>query len=296
MQKLSSAKRKKGGAAGSNRLTLVAVFYNEEKKLGGYFKNVSGVADSAVVVDCSSSDRTAEISRKNGAVVIGSPLRYFEQNVNRALERAEGDWILILDADERLSEGLKKEIGAALRRDDVDVFLIKRINYLFDGFSAKSSINAWLPRLFRKGCVRWEQEMPHENPRIAGRVGRLGCVFYHYAYPDLPAYVKKMEEYLCRLPAEYAKKGQKRIRLSDRDSMSLVFGRHGWRRMFLYPPFVVMEYLLLRRLLLDGTRGIVFSYCAGAYAFFEEAVWWGEKARAAQGAAIDWGREYPEKG
>ncbi|HIH30584.1 TPA: glycosyltransferase family 2 protein [Candidatus Micrarchaeota archaeon] len=279
------------------RLSLVAVFYNEAEKLPGYFANVRGVADEIVAVDCSSSDRTAEICRKNGALVIPSKYRYFEQNVNKALSKVnEGGWVLVLDADERLSPGLKREIRKVLESPQTDVYLIKRINYLFDGFSTRSTINTWLPRLFRKGCVHWEQEMPHEKPVVEGKTARLSSIFFHYAYTSVPAYVQKMDEYLCRMPAEYAKKGKNRILIGERDSkVSMIFGSHGLRRMFLYPPILVLNHLIRRRLIFDGRRGAIFAVCAGIYSFFEEAIYYEVKSKEKNSVMINWKKEYPDK-
>lgn len=275
------------------RITLVAVFYNEETKLPGYFRNVEEVVDKKIVVDCSSTDATVKICGRNGARVIRSNHRYFEQNVNRALDRVEGGgWVLILDADERLSPELKREIRRATEKPSADIYFMKRINYLFDGFSTKSTINTYLPRLFRKGCVRWEQEMPHEKPVLEGKQARLKSLFFHYAYPSIPSYLHKMEDYLCQMPLQFSKNGKMAIRISERDSRGrMVFGTHGWRRMFLFPIFIVLNHLLRHRLILDGRRGIVFAVCAGSYAFFEEAVWWG----AHSNRKMKWRNEYPVK-
>ena len=280
-----------------NEITLVAVFYNEEKKLPGYFENVRGTVDRMVVVDCTSGDATAAICKRNGAEVVESPFHYFEQNVNRAFAKVkQGDWVLVLDADERLSEELKKEMKEAVKSGETDIYYIRRINYLFDGFSTKSTINTSLPRLFRKGCVRWEQEMPHEKPVAEGRKGKLDSLFFHYAYMNMPDYVDKMRDYLCRMPAEFAKKGKKSILIGERDSkVSLVFGAHGMRRLFIYPPVLILSHLFARRLVLDGMRGILFAICAGAYAFFEEAIYYEMKSKERQGIVIDWSREYPDK-
>ena len=278
------------------KITLVAVFYNEEQKLPGYFRNVSCAVDRMVVVDCGSSDRTGQICRRHGATVLSSPYRYFEQNVNRAIEEAGQGWILILDADERLSEDLRKEIRVSVKGSDKDVFYIRRINYLFDGFSTKSAMNTYLPRLFRKGAVKWEREMPHEAPRVVGRAGRLSNLFFHYAYPSVPSFIKKMDEYLCRMPAEYAKRGKKRILIGERDSrVSLLFGAHGLRRMFLYPPALFLNHLFRRGLILDGMRGVIFSASAATYSFFEEAIYWETESKMKRGVRIDWSREYPER-
>ncbi len=277
------------------KITLVAVFYNEEAKLGGYFANVKGVVDEMVVVDCGSSDRTGEICRKAGATVIESSNRYFEQNVNKALARVQSPWVLILDADERLSPELKGEIKNAIQRPDADVFYINRINYLFDGFSTKSSINTYLPRLFRKGRVSWEMEMPHEIPKVSGRTARLKPLFYHYAFVGVPSFIRKMEEYLCRLPSEYAKKGKDKVLIAERNRMvALLFGTHGLRRLFIYPVAISLEHMLVRRLIFDGMRGVVFSIATGIYAFLEEAIHWETESKKKSLTAIDWGREFPD--
>ncbi len=279
-----------------DEITLVAVFYNEAERLQGYFKNVKSVADKIVVVDCGSTDRTAEICKKNGATVIMSPYRYFEQNVNRAMGRVETEWALILDADERLSPGLKKEMRAAAAKGDADVYYVRRINYLFDGFSTRSTINNFLPRLFRKGAVRYEQEIPHEIPVISGKRAKLSGLMYHYAYPSLLHFLRKTQEYIFVMPAEFAKKGQARVSAGERNSrVKLLFGTHGWRMLLLFPLFRFVDFLVFRRLALDGMRGVVFSFCAAINVVLDEIAYWESKSKKKSGTVFDWGREYPEK-
>lgn len=276
-------------------LTLVAVFYKEAHRLDGYFANLKGVADEYIVVDCRSPDGTADLCRRHGAQVVESGERYFEQNVNKALRLVKTDWVLILDADERLTPQLKAGIRRAMEDTGKDVFLIHRLNYIYDGFSRKGTINTWLPRLFRPGHVRWEKEMPHEVPKVEGRVGRLEGKMLHYAFVDITAFVKKMEDYLCQMPAEYHKKGQTQVRIGERDSASIVFGTHGWRRLVLYPPVLFLSHLLGRRMILDGVRGVLFSANAAIYAFLEESIHYDLRSKERRGIAIDWSREYPDR-
>lgn len=277
-------------------VTLVAVFFNEEAKLDGYFRNVKGVADRIVVVDCSSTDRTAEICRKNGATVVKSPYRYFEQNVNRAMEKVETEWVLILDADERLSRELKAEIRGAARSNLADVCFVRRINYLFDGFSTRATINNFLPRLFRKGAVRYEQEVPHEIPAISGRKANISGLMYHYAYPSLQQFLRKTQEYLFEMPAEFAKKGQARISAGERNSrVKFLFGTHGWRMLLLFPLFRFVDFLVFRRLALDGMRGLGFSFCAAINVVLEELAYWEAGSNKESGAVFNWNKEYPER-
>lgn len=282
----------------AEKLTLVAVFFNEEQKLPGFFKNVKGLADRMVVIDCKSTDKTGEICRANGAEVTVSPFRYFEPNIGGALAKVDGGFVLILDADERLSDGLKAEIKAVLSngKPPADVYFIKRNNFLFDGFSAKSSINAYLPRLFRKGCVYWEKGMPHEPPTVKGATARLSGIFFHYAYMGVPQYVKKMEEYIFQMPVEYAKSGRMKVLSSERDGrVSFIFGSHGIRMLLLYPAFNVLNHLFRHYLILDGMRGVIYSICAGISSFLEEATYQTVKSQEKNGIKMDWNQEYPDK-
>lgn len=284
------------GSLAKNKVTLVAVFYNEEKKLPGYFLNVAGVFDDIIVVDCSSTDSTAEICRKSKATVLSSKYRYFEQNVNSALAKVKTEYVFVLDADERLSSGLKGEIRESVASAKFDRYYMHRFNYIFGSFARHETRNVWLPRLFRLGHVRWMKEEPHETSLMTGTLTRLQSPMYHYVHPSTIYWLRKTEDYLATLPSEFAKKGQKKVNLGERVGMiALVFGSHGWRRLLLFPVFQVFNYLFRHRLVLDGRIGITFSCCQGVYAFIEEAIHQEEAMKQKTGAKFDWADEYPEK-
>ena len=284
------------GGTQKGKVTLVAVFYNEEKKLPGYFRNVEGVFDDVIVVDCSSTDATAEICRKNKATVLSSGYRYFEQNVNAALARVKTEYVFVLDADERLSDGLKREIRESAASAKFDRYYMHRFNYIFGSFAKHEVRNIWLPRLFRLGHVRWVREEPHETSLMTGTLTRLSSPMYHYANPSTVYWLKKTADYLDTMPREYAKKGQKKVNLGERvGAIAIVFGSHGWRRLVLFPVFQVFNYLFRHRLVLDGSAGITFSCCQGVYAFIEEAIHQEAARKEKTGAKFDWANEYPEK-
>jgi glycosyltransferase involved in cell wall biosynthesis len=272
-------------------LTLVAVFFNEELRLPGYFENVKGVFDEMIVVDCSSTDASDSICKKSGAEVISSSVRYFEQNVNKALSRVKGGWVLILDADERLSPELKKNVREMIADGKVDVYMVKRHNYLFSGFSKYETCNTHIPRLFRIGHVVREKEEPHETPKIYGRTKKTENAILHYVYPDVRSWLVKTEDYLIHLPEEHSKTGKKRMLMGERNlGIAIIGGRHGLRRLFIYSPLHVLNYLFRHQLILDGAKGIIFSICCGIYVFLEEAIYWQGK----QKREFDWKSEYPD--
>jgi len=106
--------------------------------------------------------------------------------------------------------------------------------------------------------------------------------------------VKKIEEYLFEMPEEFAKSGRKKVGSGERDKrVSMIFGKHGWRMMFVYPIFSTLNLLFRHALILDGMRGIVYSVCVGISAFLEEASYYHNREREKNGAALDWKREYP---
>lgn len=111
------------------RLTLCLIARDEEEMLPGCLASVAGVADEVVVVDTGSTDRTMEIARAAGATVLVRPWDDdFSAPRNLGIEHARGDWILILDADERLAPGARKVLHRAMRRRDLDVGFLRLHN------------------------------------------------------------------------------------------------------------------------------------------------------------------------
>lgn len=280
----------------SDKITLAAVFYNEAQKLPGYFKNVRGVVDDMIVVDCSSKDGTAEICRKNGAKVITSPYRYLEQNLNLIFPLVKTEWVLLLDADERLSPEMKISVREAAKKGGADIYVTRRINYLFEGFSYQAKYNNCVTKLFRKNAVRWETEMPDENPKKYGVRKNLPGYMLHYPHPSILDWMKKTEDYLRNIPIEFGKKNQKQIYMGEKVPLiALFFGVHGFRRLFLYPIFHIFNYLVRHRMILDGVRGVIFSICQGMQVFIEEASYYERSRKQKYGLTFDWSREYPDR-
>ena len=92
------------------KISAVIITFNEEDRLEDALISCLGVADEIIVVDSFSSDKTVEIAKKNGVVVIQKIFKDYGDQKNFAMKQASNNWVLNLDADERLSEGLKTEI------------------------------------------------------------------------------------------------------------------------------------------------------------------------------------------
>lgn len=277
-------------------MTLVAVFYNEEKRLPGYFKNIKGMFDEMLIVDCSSTDRTAQICRDNGATVFPSKVRYLENNIGMLLEKVKTEWVFILSGDERLPEELKQEIAAETEKGDSDVYFIQRIDYLFDGFARIGRVDAPSARLFRRGHLTFPVE-PHSTPVPTGKQKRLKNVFLHYSFETAGAHIKKVTTYVWDTPEVYRTVGKtSRVHIGDRNKyVKFFFGAHGWRRLFLFPPMHILNYLFRHKFIFEGIDGIIYSTTMGIEVFLEEAIYFDEKRREKKGIHLDWSKEYPDR-
>ena len=193
------------------QISLCVIARDEESFLPGLLESVRGGVDQIVVVDTGSTDQTVAIAKAAGAVVTEHPWQDdFAMARNAALEHATGDWILVLDCDERLSSGAVEAIRDAVAADNFDLGMLP----LHNAKSVKSDLVAvlsgeerigepvWLPRLYRRtGDLIWEGAV-HESVSswIAAEkrlIRRLNAPIVHYGYaPAELAYRKKDERNL----------------------------------------------------------------------------------------------------
>lgn len=167
-------------------LSVAIITYNEEHNIADCIRSCEDVADEIIVLDSFSTDRTEEIARSFRKVRFKK--HAFDGHVeqkNRALALCKNDWVLSIDADERLSPELAREI-AALSPEDRDGFRVPRLTFHMGRFIRHGG---WYPqrrfRLFRRSRARWEGENPHDTIVIDGRGGDLGGDLIHYSFRDL---------------------------------------------------------------------------------------------------------------
>ncbi|MDD5259393.1 MAG: glycosyltransferase family 2 protein, partial [bacterium] len=147
-----------------------------------------------IVVDSGSTDQTLDICRKFGAKVFSKDWSGFGPQKNYAIEQASGTWILSLDADERITPGLKDEIQQAMQSTEYDGYYIARKNY----FGRKWIKHCgWYPdynlRFFRKSKGRFENKNVHERVVIKERIGFFKEPLLHFTYADINDYLQKLE-------------------------------------------------------------------------------------------------------
>lgn len=175
------------------KLTGIVIAKNEEKMIGDCLRSLY-FCDEILVIDNESTDKTTEISKKNGAVIIKVKSDDFSRIRNEGLKNAKNDWVLYVDADERVSTELTKEIKDIIENPgEYIAFKIKRKNFYYDG-------KEWpqiekLERLFKKDRLEGWYGRIHESPKVEGKVGELDGFLFHYTHRDLSQMLSKTIEW-----------------------------------------------------------------------------------------------------
>ncbi len=179
-------------------LSVVLATYNEEKTIAQCLNAVKDWADEIVVVDGSSTDKTQEIVQqytKNLIRTDNKPM--FHINKNMAIDAATSDWVLQLDADEIVSDDLKKEIDEVINGDPKENgFWVPRLNYFLGHYLRKGGVYPDPTiRLYRRGTAKLPCRDVHEQAEVQGTVGTLKHDLLHYDSPSFSRYLSRWNRY-----------------------------------------------------------------------------------------------------
>ena len=180
-----------------SQLSVIIITCNEAANIAACIQSVS-FADEVVLLDSGSSDGTPDIARRLGAQVHQSgDWPGFGPQKNRALALAKFPWVLSLDADERVSSELARQIQAALAADQGSAYEIPRLTQFCGRWIHHCG---WTPdrvlRLFKRGTARFSDDLVHERVLLAqGTPARLTEPLLHYSYPTPSHYWRKLEQY-----------------------------------------------------------------------------------------------------
>ncbi|MBI1889896.1 MAG: glycosyltransferase family 2 protein [Burkholderiales bacterium] len=178
-------------------LSVIIITLNEAANLADCLASLADIATEVVVVDSGSTDNTLDIAYTAGAKIIQNKTwPGFGPQKNIALDAATGDWILSLDADERLTEELRRQIRAATQSGQFDAFEMPRLSY-FCGKPVRHC--GWYPdyivRLVKRGTARFSDKLVHESLVPSGPVGRLDTPLLHYSYRTREDVERKVRSY-----------------------------------------------------------------------------------------------------
>ena len=217
------------------RLSVAIITLNEERNLEACLQSVA-FADEIVVVDGGSHDRTRAIADAAGARVIDErDWQGFGVQKNRAIDACSGDWVLSIDADERVPPALRAEIEAAVREPAFDVYEIPRSSYYCGRFMRHSG---WWPdyvrRLFRRGTARFSSAPVHEALETAAAVGRLRSPLEHWSFRTMEQVLDKVNRYSSLSAPVVLSRGRRpTIMTAILHGMSAFFRTYVLRRGFL---------------------------------------------------------------
>jgi glycosyltransferase involved in cell wall biosynthesis len=153
-------------------------------------------ADDIVVVDSASTDRTAAIAERRGARVVQKEWLGYGRQKQFAVEQAKHDWVLCLDADERVSPELAASLQAALAAPAAPVYRMARRNrFLGRWLSHGEGYPDWSPRLFNRMNARWSDDLVHEKVLYAVTPGTLKGDLLHDSFDDLAQYLDRQNRY-----------------------------------------------------------------------------------------------------
>lgn len=191
------------------RLTAIIITRNEAANIGACLDSVS-FADERIVVDSHSEDATAQIAADKGARVVLRAFDGFGVQKNHALSLAQGDWVLALDADERVTPELAAAIKAAIAGDAADGYEVSRLSS-FCGRQMRHS--GWFPdrvlRLIRRGKGRFTDDIVHERVVCDGAVARLDGLLLHEPVLRLEDALSRMDRYSTAGAAMIAARGKR---------------------------------------------------------------------------------------
>jgi (heptosyl)LPS beta-1,4-glucosyltransferase len=195
----------------ASKLSVTIITRDEEALIGDCLESVRW-AEEIIVVDTGSVDRTIEICQKYTLHVESRPWQGYAPAKNAAIERATGDWILSLDADERVSAGLGQEVRALQQRPLVDLasgYTIPRRNYLWGRWLRHGGLYPdYQLRLFQRGRGAFKPRRVHESVVVDGRVESLHHPIEHYSYQGIGDVIQRLEGYTALAAQELYEQGQ----------------------------------------------------------------------------------------
>jgi len=227
-------------------------------------------AGEIIIIDNNSTDNTLDLARAYTDKIYscdGGPYGFVPYLQNAGIEKATGEWILVLDADERVPEETKKEILEKINRSGYDGYMLKHQTHM-SGIALKSPYWTFeIMKLFRKEKGVFDCNRTHAPIVISGKIGKINSPLLHLSMPDLQTYIRKINLYSSQ-DAKYIFE-HKRGGLLNRKIKKINF-----YNLFFEPALLFVYVYVLKGSFKDGRRGLILSAMMMFYLFLERAKVW----------------------
>jgi glycosyltransferase involved in cell wall biosynthesis len=249
-----------GEAARRPTISAIVVCFNEEDRIQECLESLSW-CDELVVVDSYSTDRTPEICRRYTERFVQRPWAGYRDQKAYAHSQTTNEWVLLVDADERVPAPLQQEILQTLAADAgrCAAYAVPRLVFYLGRWWRRGG---WYPdydvRLFKRERAKWGGDEPHERILVDGPVGRLRHALHHYSYRSMEDHLQRINRFTS-ISSKELKTGGERWRLRD------ALFRPGARFFYSY---------LVKRGFLEGFGGFYVAVTAAVYVFLKYAKLW----------------------
>ncbi|MBP9669866.1 glycosyltransferase family 2 protein [Candidatus Woesebacteria bacterium] len=246
-----------------SKLSVALAVYNEAENLAACLDSIKSLASEIVIVDGGSSDKTRDIAASYGAKVIVEENRTnFHINKQHAIDACQNDWILQLDADERVSSMLSDEIRKVITADlsagalaQADAYYLKRRNYFLGKWMNKGGMYPDpVIRLFRKGRAHLPAASVHELMTVEGTTKWLQNDLLHIADPNFSRYLMRSNRYTSLQAEDWLKENKIGVTTGS------IFLYMIWKPMIRF-----FEIYLRHKGFMDGFPGFVFAWYSGLH-------------------------------
>jgi glycosyltransferase involved in cell wall biosynthesis len=234
------------------KISLITITRNEEELIGQCLKS-AWFCDEKIVVDSFSTDRTVEIARECGAQVWQHEFTNYVMQKQMALDRATGEWVLLMDADEQATHDLGEEILRETGLPSAEGYRIQRMLYHLGGYDVRGIEPDKPVRLFRRDRGHIGGRDPHDKVVVDGRVAKLQGRILHFSYRDITDHVATMNRFSTRAAAEHE---------------PTVFTP---LKMVVNPIARFFVFYIVRGGILDGIRGFYAAATSAFYVFLKYA-------------------------
>jgi len=242
------------------KISVIIITFNEILNISDCIQGL-GFADEVIVVDNASTDGTAEVAKSLGArVFITEDWPGFGCQKNRALDYALGEWVLSIDADERVTPSLRDEIAKVISHSsECTSYAIPRSSWFCGRFMQHSG---WSPdyvnRLFRNGSARFSNDLVHERLLIHGMNQRLSQPLLHYSFRNFSDVLQKVDRYSTASAKQAFSKGK-------RASVFKALGHGLWAFVRTY---------ILKAGFLDGSHGLALAISSAEGSYYRYLKLW----------------------